>query len=165
MEQLSMFAEEERMNKLSELGDCLEKLNVINCGMFHPEQNKALRKERKSNAGRPPYECVLLFKVIVLQRLYNLSGDQTEFHINDRISFMRFLNLGLSNKVPDAEMIWLFKDTLTNAGTMKKLFGFFECELKGRGIINHKGTIVDATFVDDPKQLDGTFYRHQTCRI
>ena len=64
----------------------------------------------------------MLFKTIVLQRLYNLSDGQTEFQINDRMSFMRFLGLGLDDKVLDAKTIWLFKDTLTKAGIMDQLF-------------------------------------------
>ena len=112
----------------------------------------ALIRERKSNAGRPPYDCILLFKTIVLQRLYNLSDDQTEYQINDRMSFMRFLGLGLDDKVPDAKTIWLFKDTLTKAGIIDQLFSQFNRMLEERGIITHKGTIVDATFVDAPRQ-------------
>lgn len=152
MEQLSFFAEEKRLNKLSELGDCLERLSVIDWEIFRPELKKALYKERKSNAGRPPYDCVLLFKILVLQRLYNLSDDQTEYQINDRISFMRFLGMGLNSKVPDAKTIWLFKDTLTQSGVITELFSKFEQQLEAKGLITHKGTIVDATFVDAPRQ-------------
>ncbi len=88
----------------------------------------------------------------MLQRLYNLSDDQTEYQINDRMSFMRFLDLGLDDKVPDAKTIWLFKDTLTKAGIINQLFWQFNRMLEERGIITHKGTIVDATFVDAPRQ-------------
>ena len=111
-----------------------------------------LIRERKSNAGRPPYDCILLFKTIVLQKLYNLSDDQTEYQINDRMSFMRFLGLGLDDKVPDAKTIWLFKDSLTTAGIMEQLFSQFNQMLEDRGIITHKGKIVDSTFVDAPRQ-------------
>lgn len=119
MKQISLFAEENRLQKLSELGDCLERLNIIIWESFRPTIALALIHERKSNAGRPPYDCIMLFKTIVLQRLYNLSDDQTEFQINDRMSFMRFLGLGLDDKVPDAKTIWLFKDILTKAGIME----------------------------------------------
>ena len=152
MKQISLFAEENRLQKLSELGDCLERLNIIIWESFRPTIALALIHERKSNAGRPPYDCIMLFKTIVLQRLYNLSDDQTEFQINDRMSFMRFLGLGLDDKVPDAKTIWLFKDILTKAGIMEQLFSQFNQMLEKRGIITHKGTIVDATFVDAPRQ-------------
>ena len=137
---------------MSELGDCLERLKIIDWESFRPTIALALIRERKSNAGRPPYDCILLFKTIVLQRLYNLSDDQTEYQINDRMSFMRFLGLGLDDKVPDAKTIWLFKDTLTKAGIIDQLFSQFNRTLEKRGIITHKGTIVDATFVDAPRQ-------------
>ena len=152
MKQISLFAEENRFEKLSELGDCLERLKIIDWESFRPTIALALIRERKSNAGRPPYDCILLFKTIVLQRLYNLSDDQTEYQINDRMSFMRFLGLGLDDKVPDAKTIWLFKDTLTKAGIIDQLFSQFNRMLEERGIITHKGTIVDATFVDAPRQ-------------
>ena len=152
MSQISLFAEETRLEKLSKLGDCLERLNIIDWEMFRPELKKALSKSRKSNAGRTPYDCILLFKILVLQRLYNLSDDQTEFQINDRITFMRFLGLELSDKVPDAKTIWLFKDTLTKSEVMESLFKTFYNQLESHGIITHTGTIVDATFVDAPRQ-------------
>ena len=152
MKQISLFAEENRLEKLSELGDCLERLKIIEWESFRSTIALALIRERKSNAGRPPYDCILLFKTIVLQKLYNLSDDQTEYQINDRMSFMRFLGLGLDDKVPDAKTIWLFKDTLTKAGIIDQLFSQFNQMLEERGIITHKGTIVDATFVDAPRQ-------------
>lgn len=152
MKQISLFAEENRLEKLSELGDCLERLKIIDWESFRPTIALALIRERKSNAGRPPYDCILLFKTIILQRLYNLSDDQTEYQINDRMSFMRFLGLGLDDKVPDAKTIWLFKDTLTKAGIIDQLFLQFNRMLEEKGIITHKGTIVDATFVDAPRQ-------------
>ena len=152
MKQISLFAEENRLQKLSELGDCLERLKIIDWESFRPIIAPALIRERKSNAGRPPFDCILLFKIIILQRLYNLSDDQTEYQINDRMSFMRFLSLGLDDKVPDAKTIWLFKDTLTKAGIIDRLFSQFNQMLEERGIITHKGTIVDSTFVDAPRQ-------------
>ena len=68
MKQISLFAEENRFEKLSELGDCLERLKIIDWESFRPTIALALIRERKSNAGRPPYDCILLFKTIVLQR-------------------------------------------------------------------------------------------------
>lgn len=65
---------------------------------------------------------------------------------------MRFLGIGLSSKVPDAKTIWLFRDTLTQSGVISRLFRLFESQLETRGLITHKGTIIDATFVDAPRQ-------------
>jgi transposase, IS5 family len=150
--QLSFVAEDDRLEKLSKLGDSLEKLDIIDWEAFRPLLKDALQKERKSNAGRPPYDALLLFKILILQRLFNLSDDQTEYQINDRMSFMRFLGLSMEDKVPDAKTIWLFRDTLTQAHTMDRLFQLFNRQLERQGIITHTGTIVDATFVDAPRQ-------------
>jgi transposase, IS5 family len=71
------------------------------------------------------YDTILKFKVLVLQRLHNLSDEQTKFLIRDRLSFMRFLDLGLEDPVPDATTIWLFREALAEAGLIDKLFGRF----------------------------------------
>lgn len=92
------------------------------------------------------------FKASVLKRIYNLSYDRTEYQINDRLSFMRFLGLGLNDKVIDAKTIWDFENTLANAEMGEKLFCMFDAVLENEGLITHKGTIVDATFVEAPKQ-------------
>ena len=153
MEQISIFDESERLTKLSKLGDNLEKLNsVINWEMFRTIINNALAGDKKSNVGRPPFDYILLFKIIVLQKIYNLSDDAAEYQINDRLSFMRFLGLGISSNIPDSKTIWKFKNDLKNANVMKELFNLFNALLEEKHIITHEGTIVDATFVDVPRQ-------------
>ncbi len=85
------------------MGDPLEELNeIIKWEIFRSDITRACRKEDTGKGGRPPYDEIMMFKILVLQRLYNLSDDQTEYQINDRMSFMRFLGLDLSNKVPIA---------------------------------------------------------------
>ncbi len=152
MKQMGMFDEEDRLRKLTRLGDSLERLNVIDWTVFRPVLTCAFQKERKSNAGRPSYDHLMMFKILVLQRLYNISDDQTEYQINDRMSFMRFLGLSLSDTVPDAKTIWAFRETLTRAGASEELFELFNRQLEAQGVITHTGTIVDATFVDAPRQ-------------
>ena len=150
--QINLFAEETQLERLSKLGDSLERLKIIDFESFRPTLTDGLKKERKSRAGRPSFDNVMMFKVLILQRLFNLSDDQTEYQITDRISFQRFLGLSLGEKVPDAKTIWLFRNTLTEAGIIDALFSQFNQMLEDRGIITHKGTIVDATFVDAPRQ-------------
>jgi IS5 family transposase len=153
MKTMNFFAEEDRLSKLSKLGDQLEKLNsVMDWRIFEPLLKNVFAKKAKGVGGRPPYNYVMMFKILILQRIYNISDDQTEFQINDRMSFMRFLGLALGETVPDAKTIWNFKNELANAGIMEPLFTLFTRELETRGIVTHKGTIVDATFVDVPKQ-------------
>ena len=113
--QRSFFDEEDRMEKISKIGDPLELLNkVINWEMFRSTLNKAVvRKENTRKGGRPSYDVVMMFKILVLIRLYNLSDDQAEYQINDRRSFMRFLGLDICDTVPDAKTIWKFRNDLS----------------------------------------------------
>lgn len=150
--QINLFAEETQLERLSKLGDSLERLKIIDFESFRPTLTDGLKKERKSRAGRPSFDHVMMFKVLVLQRLFNLSDKQTEYQITDRMSFQRFLGLSLGEKVPDAKTIWVFRNTLTESGIIENLFSQFNRMLEERGIITHKGTIVDATFVDAPRQ-------------
>jgi len=148
---------EQKINRMIQLGffneeTRFEKLNIIDWEIFRQILNVAFRKEHKGSGGRPPYDYILLFKILILQRLFNLSDDQTEYQINDRMSFMRFLGLSLGDKVPDAKTVWLFRDTLTGAKVIEELFRFFSRQLESQGIITHTGIIVDVTFVDAPRQ-------------
>ena len=106
MAQPGFFDLDIRYESISKLGDPLEVLDqAIQLETFRPVLSKALRKFRKSNAGRKPYDSVFMFKILVLQSLYNLSDDQTEFQIKDRLSFMRFLGLDFEDTVPDAKTL------------------------------------------------------------
>ena len=125
MKQINLFAEETQLERLSKLGDSLERLKVIDFESFRSILTEGMKKERKSNAGRHPFDNVMMFKVLVLQRLFNLSDDQTEYQITDRISFQRFLGLSLGEKVPAAKTIWLFRNTLTTLEIMDELFSQF----------------------------------------
>ena len=75
-----------------------------------------------------------------------------EFLINDRLSFIRFLGLGLEDRVPDARTIWLFREKLTTAGAIKRLFEQFDAMLRQAGYIAMSGQIVDASLVAAPRQ-------------
>lgn len=160
---LNMFAEDNRLEKLSKLGDHLEKLNAsIDWGIFVKPLKDVLQTESKGRGGRPPYDYVLMFKILILQRIYNLSDDQTEYQINDRMSFMRFLGLSISERVPDAKTIWLFREKLVQAECIKSLFELFYQELESKNIVTHEGSIVDATFVEAPRQRNT---REENARI
>jgi IS5 family transposase len=109
-------------------------------------------QERKSAAGRPAWDAVLIMKALVLSTLYNLSDDQLEYQIRDRLSFMRFLGLQLEDRVPDAKTLWRYREQLTQRGVMQELFGRFEKYLQRQGYQARKGQIVDATIVRVPRQ-------------
>ncbi|HNQ97607.1 MAG TPA: IS5 family transposase, partial [Treponemataceae bacterium] len=153
MKQRGLFDEDERLLELSAIGDPLEKLNnVINWSIFRPTLNTALLKEQKGPGGRPPYDYIMMFKILILQRLYNISDDQTEYQIKDRLSFMRFLGLSLKDTIPDAKTIWHFREQLVKAKVSEKLFKKFLRELENKNLVTRQGSIIDATFVDVPKQ-------------
>jgi hypothetical protein len=77
-----------RLSKLSQLGDPLERLNKeVDFDIFRPLLEDKLSTESKGKGGRPPYDYVMMFKIIILQRFYNISDDQVEYQINDRMSF------------------------------------------------------------------------------
>ncbi|QND69598.1 IS5 family transposase (plasmid) [Mesorhizobium loti] len=144
---------DERYVRLSEAGDPLEKLNaVVPWEVFRKPLGKALKRSDGAKGGRPPCDPVMMFKIMVLQALYGLSDDQAEFQIQDRLSFMRFLGLGLGDRVPDAKTIWLFREHLTQAGAVDNLFARFDKHLGKAGYLAMGGQIVDATIVAAPKQ-------------
>ena len=108
--------------------------------------------DRKNNSGRKPFDVVVMFKILILQSLYNLSDAQIEFQIRDRMTFMKFLGLSWESKVPDEKTVWLFRDQLTKAGLIKPLFDRFESLLVEQGFEVKRGQMVDATIVNAPIQ-------------
>ena len=113
----SFFDADDRLKALSEAGDPLERLaSVVDFELFRPELEAALARPDRAKGGRPPYDAVMMFKVLVLQTLYTLSDDQTEYQLKDRLSFMRFVGLALDDAVPDAKTIWLYREQLARVG-------------------------------------------------
>ncbi|MCW5679666.1 MAG: transposase [Xanthobacteraceae bacterium] len=148
-----LFDVDDRLRRLSDLGDQLEAYaRVVDFEAFRPELDKALSYTSGPQGGRPPYDPVMMLKVLVIQTANNLSDERTEFLINDRLSFMRFLGLGLADRVPDARTIWLFRERLTRAGAIQSLFERFDAMLCEAGYIAMSGQIVDSSLVAAPKQ-------------
>jgi len=163
MMQPGIFDWEFRSEKLDAKRDPLVKINtVVPWESFRPLLETIREKERKSNAGAKPYDAVMMFKVLIIQSLYNLSDEGIEYQIMDRISFMRFLGLHLHDRIPDAKTIWLFREQLTEAGLMKELFQRFDTFLKESGFSAQKGQIVDASIVSAPIQRNS---REENTRI
>lgn len=138
---------------LSQMGDPLERIAaVVDFEMFRPMLEAAFIREAKGPGGRPRFDPVMMFKILLLQQWYGIADENTEYLVNDRLSFQRFLGLGLGDKVPDSTTIWSFREALTQAGTLDEVFGLFTTGLEERGLVTRRGSIVDATFVDAPRQ-------------
>jgi IS5 family transposase len=152
MPQPGFFELDERFKKLDEKDPLVSLNEFINWEAFRTTLDKIRQKERKSNAGRRSFDVVMMFKVLVLQHLYNVSDDQIEYQIRDRYSFCRFLGFTPSDRIPDAKTIWLFREQLVKFDLMKVLFYDFDEQLNHQGYQARKGQIVDASFVDVPKQ-------------
>ena len=146
----------ERTAKLSQMGDPLVGLNSqIQWEAFRADLNRVHEKARKSNAGAKPMDVVLMFKLLVLQQLHNLSDDRIEYQIRDRLSFMRFLGLELEDRVPDAKTVWLFRERLKEMKLVEVLFSRFHEQLAAQGYVARAGQMIDATFVEVPRQRNG----------
>lgn len=152
--QPGLFDVSERIEKIKGYNNPLLRLGeYIDFDFFRNELEAYFKKDKDySKGGRPPYDYVLMFKILVIQHYYNISDDQTEFCINDRFSFMEFLGLRIGQKIPDAKTIWHFKNELSKEDMVNKLFALLHNQLLADGIILNKGTIIDASFVNVPKQ-------------
>ena len=156
--QPGFFDVEERLKELSAKGDELERLNsVVDFELFRSDLEQAVPRSDGSKGGRPPFDHVLMFKVLILQANHSLSDERTEYLIKDRLSFMRFLALGLADTVPDANTIWTFREALTRTKLRGKpaievVFKRFDAALSAAGFLAMGGQIIDASIVAAPKQ-------------
>ena len=139
---------------MSEIGNPLERmLLVIDFEVFRNLlEEKLLNMEKKSNASAKPYDVVMMFKIMLLQRYYGLGDTQVEYQIIDRTSFKIFLGLESGEKVPDEKTIWAFRETLIKTGYMEALFVHFLNILEEKGLILNEGKLIDASFTIAPCQ-------------
>ena len=151
--QRGFFDIDERRRELAAKGDDLERLNaIVDFEVFRPDLVGAVLRSDGSRGGRPAFDHVFMFKILILQAAHGLSDERAEYLIKDRLSFMRFLGLDLHMSVPDATTIWLFRQALVEAGEIDALFDLFKQHLEARGFIARGGQIIDATIVEAPKQ-------------
>lgn len=150
--QPSFFDIEKRTSKLTQMGDPLVGLHTqIDWEAFRGDLARVHLKQRKSRAGAKPIDVVLMFKVLVLQQLHNLSDQKIEYQIRDRLSFMRFLGLQLEDRVRDEKTVWLFRERLKDLKLMEVLFARFHEQLAA-GYVARAGQMIDATFIEVPRQ-------------
>ena len=134
--QPGFFDLDARYALLSDGGAPLERLSqIVSFEDFRPLLEDALERKDRNLGGRPPMDAVMMFKILVLQSLYNLGDDAAEYLIRDRLSFMGFLGLGLADKWPDAKTIWLYREHWTQAGVVEALFERFDRVLRDGGFL------------------------------
>lgn len=154
--QFGFFDEAERLERIRKIHDPLFELaQFIDFEIFRPTLTEAFAKlqtERKSPAGRKPLDPVFMFKILILQRNQNLSDPQVELQILDRSTFRGFLGICGERDVPDFTTVWRFRDALVKTDAIKPLFDAFGAQLEAQGLILKAGTLVDATFVEVPRQ-------------
>jgi transposase, IS5 family len=144
--QAGFFDLDKRLKELSAKGDTLERLNgLVDFDLFRPDLARAVPRSDGAKGGRPAFDHVFMFKVLILQTSHSLSDERTEFLIKDRLSFMRFLGLDLADPVPDANTIWTFREALTRATldgkpAIEVLFARFDAALRAAGLPLHGRT-------------------------
>jgi IS5 family transposase len=152
---LGLFDDHFLLEKLTKLGDPLQRLNdYIDWNIFKAPLESAFMEELKNRAkgGRPSFDKLIMFKALIIQSLYNLSDDQLEYQIVDRTSFKRFLGLKKSDKVPDSKTFWFFREQLIEKDVILSLFKTFNETLDSAGVFANEGKMVDASFVEAPRQ-------------
>ena len=142
-----------RLEELHEMGDPLARLDqVIDWTLFTPVLARIPKAEPKGPGGRPPFACLTMFKALIIQSLYQLSDEQLQFQMTDRLSFKRFLGFTHADKSPDEKTFWAFREVLTRHQLIEPLFAVFHAALEVKGMFARQGQMVDATFVEVPRQ-------------
>lgn len=148
-----LFDRFDRLSQIDKMGDPLANLDAImNWEIFQTVLDSIPENKPKGFGGRPSFRPMFMFKTLVIQSLYGLHDEQTQFQILDRRSFARFLNITDADTVPDQNTIREFREKLTNASLFDNLFAAFDSFLTERGFITRKGNMVDASFVEVPRQ-------------
>ena len=149
-----LFDEQFTIARLSEIGNPLEKIsNVIDFETFRKTlETKLLNSNKKNNAGAKPFDVVMMFKILILQRYYGLGDKQVEYQIIDRTSFKQFLGFESGDKIPDEKTVWLFRENLTKSGVVELLFSQFIKFLENKNLIFNEGKLIDASFTVAPRQ-------------
>ena len=150
--QTDLFAADRRKEKIDRLGDPLIEIGEhIDFAALAAEVDRVAPRPVSPQGGRPPFPTETMTRILVLKRLYNLSDEQMEYQLLDRMSYQRFCGLADSASIPDRTTIWTFENRIGEAGA-KALFDGVERQLLKQGYIARGGQIIDATLVPAPKQ-------------
>lgn len=149
----SLFAAEEREAKLNKLGDILQILEEhVDFAALAAAIDAAAPRPSRERGGRPPFPTEIMVRTLLLQQLYNLSDEQLEYQLLDRLSFQRFAGLRHSSQIPDRTTFWTFRERLMAAGASETIFEAANRELDKHGYLARGGQMIDASIVPAPKQ-------------
>jgi IS5 family transposase len=149
-----LFDIDNRLAELAQMGDCLARLDsLIDWNLFVQAVEPLVGSANSTTAGgRPAYSTTIMLKLLILQRLHNLSDEQTQFQACDRLSYQRFLGLTLADRIPDRNTLREFREKLVKADAFQQLFDIFGARLRAKGFIPKEGSVIDASFVEVPRQ-------------
>ena len=149
----SLFADQEREAKLNKLGDTLRVMEQhVDFAALAAEVDRDAPRPSRERGGRPPFPTELMVRVLLIQQLFNLSDEQMEFQLLDRLSFQRFVGLRASSQIPDRTTIWTFKERLIQARASESIFEAVNKQLSRHGYIARGGQMIDASIVQAPEQ-------------
>jgi IS5 family transposase len=149
----NLFAAQEREAKLTKLGDALQVLERhVDFAAMAAAVDKAAPRPGRERGGRPPFPTEIMVRILLIQQLFNLSDEQMEFQLLDRLSFQRFAGLRDSSQIPDRTTIWTFKERLIKAGASETVFDAVNRQLAKHGYLARGGQMVDASIVQVPTQ-------------
>ena len=147
-----LFAHEAHHQKLDEPGDPLQEIERhVDFATPAARVDESVPRPDRTKGGRPPYPTETMVRILVLKRLYNLSDEQMEYQLLDRMSYKRFCGLDDALRVADRTTIWHFENRVGQAGA-QALFGEMAEQLARKGFIARGGQIIDATLVKAPVQ-------------
>lgn len=153
MREVGFFDVVECLAGRSKKGDVLKQLNrTVDFELFRPDLERAVPRSNGARGGRPPFDHVLMLKVLILQAMNGLGDEATEYFMRDRLTWKRFLGLEIADAVPDANTIWMFREHLTRTEAIQGLFDRFDQALREAGYLAMSGQLLDATIVAAPKQ-------------
>src|SRR5450432_3301136 len=106
---------------------------------------------RNADGGAPAEPVIMMIKIILLQKWFNLSDPQAEEQLNDRVSFRRFVELRGDEPSPDETTLVKFRKRLREADLDSTLFDIVNCSIERQGLLVKEGTLVDALILEAPK--------------
>jgi len=147
-----LFSDQHHKETLDKLGDPLRAIEAcIDFAVLAEEVDRIAPRHVSPQGGRPPFPTETMVRILVLKRLYNLSDEQMECPLLDRMSYKRFCGLTHASNIPDRTTVWVFENRIGEAGA-KALFDGVSTQLLKKGFIARGGQIIDATLVPAPRQ-------------